>query len=188
MQEIRFHGRGGQGAVTGAYLLGHALFAEGKYAQAFPSFGVERTGAPVEAFVRADDKPIRLREQIAEPDILVIQDQTLLEIPQVFAGTNENTIAILNAKSAPDFPLHFSGKLYCCDITSLAVEILGRPIFNTGMLGLLAKVSGIVKLESLIKAIENNFPKKLQESNIKLMERIYEESPTENCHYISKPN
>jgi len=186
MQEIRFHGRGGQGAVTGAYLLGHALFAENKYAQAFPSFGVERTGAPVEAFVRADDRPIRLREQIQNPDMLVIQDKTLLDIPEVFAGTNEETIAILNSKEAPNFPINFAGKLYCCDITSLAVEILGRPIFNTGMLGLLAKVTGIVKLESLIRAIENNFPKKLWETNIKLMEKIYAESPTQPCNYISK--
>lgn len=189
MYNIRLHGRGGQGAVTGAYILGYTTFLEKKYAQAFPSFGVERTGAPVEAFVRIDEKPIRLREQIKNPDILIIQDPTLIDIPAIFNGTNKNTIAILNSNKAPENPIPFKGKLYCFDITALSIEILGRPIYNTAMLGLFAKVTSLVKLENLFKAIEKQFPKKIADLNITLLQKIYDKASSEPVEYKSKePN
>lgn len=182
MQEVRFHGRGGQGAVTGAYLLGHSAVEEGLYAQAFPNFGVERTGAPLEAYVRMAREQIRLREQISEPDYLIIQDKTLLSLPATFAGTDESTIAFVNADKIEE-KINFKGTVFVSDITKLAVEILGRPIFNTAMLGFFAGVTKLVSLESLEKAVKKIFPPKLQEPNMKLIGEAYKTAPKDPVKY-----
>lgn len=183
MQEIRLHGRGGQGAVTGAYLLGSAAFRQGLFAQAFPNFGVERTGAPVEAYVRLDQTPIRIREQIWSPDYLIIQDPTLVSLPQTFAGTDSSTIAILNSPTPPTEKIPFRGTLFVADGTSLALEVLGRPIYNTVMLGFFLGITKLLKLEHLLYAVKQVFPRKIQEPNLRLIKSAYTSSPTEPVKY-----
>jgi len=171
MIEIRFHGRGGQGAVTAAALLAKAAGYDDKYAQGFPAFGVERRGAPVKAFVRISDEPITLRSQIYHPDYAVVLDSSLMELPEVREGLKKESVIIVNSK---DFQEDLGYKLYSFDATSLALEILGKNIVNTAMLGVFAKVTGIVSLEALLKVIEMEFPEKLAESNKLLVKKAYE--------------
>lgn len=179
MIQIRFHGRGGQGVVTAAEIAAIAAFAEGKQSQAFPSFGVERTGAPVEAYARIDATPIRLREQIATPDILVIQDASLITAIDITRGCNEKTKVIVNSGKAKEelgikLPLE---NIFVVDATKIALEILGRNIVNTVILGAIAKATGIISIESLKKAITEKFKEKGQEmvdKNIAAIMRAYE--------------
>lgn len=164
MIEIRFHGRGGQGAVTAARLLAEAAFLEGKYCQAFPFFGAERRGAPVVAFARIDDKPIRVRTQVYEPNHVVVLDPTVLEAVNVVAGLKRGGLAVINAKKIPE---ELKGaKVALIDATAIAIETLGVPITNTAMLGALAKTTGVVSLDSVIKAVEKRFKGKLAEKNV----------------------
>ena len=177
--EIRWHGRGGQGAVTSTGLLAQAAINEGKFAQAFPSFGPERRGAPVSAFVRINSKePIRVRAEITQPDIVVVLDPGLLSIVNVTSGLKENGILIINTKkSFQDIKSEFKvkQKLATVDATGIAREILGIPITNTTMVGALIKATGVVKLESLIEPLKNRFGR-LAERNIKAMQKAYEET------------
>jgi 2-oxoacid:acceptor oxidoreductase gamma subunit (pyruvate/2-ketoisovalerate family) len=177
MIEIRIHGRGGQGAVTAAELIAIAAFKDGKQAQAFPSFGVERTGAPVESFARIDDQPILTRQQIYEPNILIIQDSTLLSAIDVTKGANKNTIVIINTSKPKDelsinLPIN---NIHTIDATKIALEIIGKNIVNTVILGAFAKATGLVSLKSLKQAIEEKFAgsQDLIDKNIKAIEKAY---------------
>jgi pyruvate ferredoxin oxidoreductase gamma subunit len=178
MQQIRIHGRGGQGVVTAAEILAIAAFIDGQYSQAFPSFGVERTGAPIEAYVRIDEKPIRIREHIHTPDIIIIQDATLLDTVNVASGCTPKTFAIINTtKDKNGIKLDIPAEnITTVDATKIALEELGKNLANTVILGAFAKVSGLFKLDSLKKAIKQKFADKNQEiinKNIKAIERAY---------------
>ena len=172
MIEIRFHGRGGQGAVTAAEILAKAAFEDGKYSQAFPFFGVERRGAPVMAFSRIDDKPIRRRYQVYNPDYVVILDEGLLEVVDVFSGIKEGGKIILNTKE--DFKTDKNVDFYTIDATGIALDILGVNIVNTVMLGAFAGATGEVSLESIIKIIKETFSGGIGEKNAKAAETAYE--------------
>ncbi len=179
MHQIRIHGRGGQGVVTAAELIAIAAFYDGHISQAFPSFGVERTGAPIEAFARIDDKPIRTREHVYHPDFLIIQDATLLSVLDVASGCNNKTIAIINT-AKPKTELKISlplANVHTIDATTIALAEIGRNIVNTVILGAFAKTSGLVSLESLKKAIKQKFAEKPEviAKNIKAIERAYKE-------------
>ena len=177
--EIRWHGRGGQGAVTSAELLARAAISEGKYAQAFPSFGPERRGAPVQAFNRIDSKqPVRVRAEIREPDVVIVLDPGLLSIMNVASGLKAGGIVIINSrKSAEQLKKEFNlnGSLAVIDATSIAREVLGVPITNTTMVGALVKATGVVKLESLVEPLKHRFGR-LAERNIEAMKRAYEQT------------
>jgi pyruvate ferredoxin oxidoreductase gamma subunit len=160
MIEIRFHGRGGQGAVTSAELLAQAAIQEGKFAQAFPSFGPERRGAPVLAFSRVSDGQIRIRSQINKPDVVMVLDASLLDILDVTEGLKKGGILVVNS-SAPIKELAerfaFDGKLGAVNATELARKILGRPITNTTMLGALVRATGVVDVASLSEPLKHRF-------------------------------
>jgi pyruvate ferredoxin oxidoreductase gamma subunit len=176
--EIRWHGRGGQGAVTSAELMAQAAISEGKYAQAFPSFGPERRGAPVQAFNRIDSKePVRIRADITDPDVVVVLDPGLLSIVNVTSGLKEGGIVIINTrKTAEEIRSEFgiNHPLATVNATRIAREVLGVPIVNTTMFGALIRVTGIVKKESAHAPLEKRFGR-LGERNIKAMETAYEE-------------
>ncbi|AEA46817.1 pyruvate ferredoxin oxidoreductase subunit gamma [Archaeoglobus veneficus] len=177
MLEVRFHGRGGQGSVTAAEVLAIAAFKDGKYSQAFPIFGVERRGAPVQAFCRIDEKPIKQRCQVYEPDLVVVQDATLMSDVDVTAGLKEGGILLINsAKSPEEFGINSNTTVKTIDATRLALETLGRPIVNTVMLGALAKL-GIVSLNSIVEAVGEKFGCKLAEKNILAVKKAFEELP-----------
>ena len=173
MIEIRFHGRGGQGAVTAARLLAEAAFLEGKHAQAFPFFGAERRGAPVLAFTRIDDKQIRVRTQIYEPDYVVVLDPLLPEAVDVASGIKQGGIIVLNSKKSMQFS---QAKTAFVDATSIAMKTLGVPITNTAVLGAFAKATGLVTLESLIEVIKRYFSSKLAKKNISAIKAAYEQT------------
>ena len=185
--EIRWHGRGGQGAVTSAELLAQAAINEGKYAQAFPAFGPERRGAPVVAFVRIDnDKPIRVRAEIEEPDIVVVLAAELLRVVDVGSGLKASGILVLNTpKAAEEIIKEFSFKwtLATVDATRIAREILGVPIVNTTMIGALLKAAGVIKLESLLEPLKHRFGR-LAEKNINAMQRAYEGTTVRRARVI----
>jgi pyruvate ferredoxin oxidoreductase gamma subunit len=175
MYEIRIHGRGGQGSVAAAELIAMAVFYEGKYSQAFPNFGVERRGAPVESYVRISDQPIRLREQIYQPNALIIQDPSLIGGVDVFSGLKKNGLVIINSEKNV-WPEGKTKKIYSVPITKLAVEILGRPITNTGLLAAFAAITGLIKFESLVLAVRELFVDKpaLIDKNIEFMKQVSE--------------
>lgn len=174
--EIRWHGRGGQGAVTSAELLARAAIEEGKYAQAFPSFGPERRGAPVLAFDRIDNKPIRIRAEITEPDVVVVLDATLLRVVNVTARLKKNGVLIVNtAKPLPAFESGKEWRLATVDATKIAKEILGVNITNTTMLGAVLRVTGVVKAESLFEPLHHRF-ERLAQRNIDAMQKAFAET------------
>lgn len=178
MIQIRIHGRGGQGVVTAAELIAIAAFFDGKESQAFPSFGVERTGAPIEAYARIDNKPIRTREQVAHPNILIVQDPTLLETVDVAKGCDLTTKVIINSsKDKSKLKIKLPEKnIYVIDATKIALEQLGRNIVNTVILGAFAKTTGLASLPSLKQAISQKFHEKgetLINKNIKAIEQAY---------------
>ncbi len=173
MFQIRIHGRGGQGVVTATEMLSVAAFEEGRYAQAFPSFGSERTGAPVVAFCRIDNKEIRLREPIMEPDAIIIQDPTLLNQIDVFAGLKPDGYVLLNtnrgfeALGLSDMLKERKAERFCTlPATELGLKHVGRPIPNVPLLAGFAALSGTIRLESVIKAINEKFSGKVAEGNI----------------------
>ena len=180
--EIRLHGRGGQGAVTSAEVLSAAAISEGKYAQAFPSFGPERRGAPVQAFVRiSTDQPIRNRSSITEPDVVVVLDPGLLRIVDVTSGLKPGGIVIVNTtKTAEQIRQEFNIKASLATVgaTKIATETLGVPIVNTTMLGAILKATEVVKKESLYEPLRARFGKN-GEKNIQAMERAYNETVLE---------
>ncbi|MBZ9570828.1 pyruvate ferredoxin oxidoreductase subunit gamma [Methanobrevibacter sp. TMH8] len=174
MIEIRFHGRGGQGAVTAAEILAKAAFEDGKYSQAFPFFGVERRGAPVMAFTRIDDKPIQVRYQVQNPDYVVVLDDGLLDVVNVFSGVKDTSKIIINTNKKEKLESNKDKEVYDIDATGIALENLGVPIVNTIMLGSFAKKSGEVTLDSIIKVINETFPGKLGDKNSKAAKIAYE--------------
>ncbi len=182
MLEIRWHGRGGQGSVTSAELLAQAAIGEGKYAQAFPSFGPERRGAPVQAFDRVNpDAPVRRRAEIIHPDVVVVLDPGLLSIVNVASGLKDNGIIVINTKkTAEQIRTEFGlkGRLATVDATKIAREELGVPIVNTTMLGALIRATGIVEAESVTEPLQHRFGR-LAERNINAMKRAYEETAVE---------
>ena len=177
--EIRWHGRGGQGGVTSAELVAKAAINEGKYAQAFPAFGAERRGAPVLAFVRiSDNKPIRVRAEVTEPDLVVVLDPSLLRVVNVTSGLKANGMLIVNTKKQPEQlrqESDFNCSLATVDATKIARELLGVTIVNTSMIGALLRATGVVSLESLIEPLKDRFGR-LAERNIDAMKRAYEET------------
>lgn len=181
MFQVRIHGRGGQGVVTATEMLSVAAFDEGRHAQAFPSFGSERTGAPVVAFCRIDDKEIRLREPIMTPDALIIQDPTLLHQVDCFAGLKADGYILINTSKTfeqlglADFVAsHRAERLCTVPATEISLRHVGRPVPNVPLLGGFAAVSGVLKLESVIKAIEDRFSGKVASGNIAAAKEAYE--------------
>jgi pyruvate ferredoxin oxidoreductase gamma subunit len=172
MIEIRFHGRGGQGAVTAAEILAKAAFEDGKYCQAFPFFGAERKGAPVMAFSRINDSPIRRRYQVYNPDYVIVLDDTLLEAVDVLSGLKEDGKVIINAKD--NVNLGKNVESYTIDATGIALDILGVPIVNTVMLGAFAGATEVVTLDSIINVTKETFPGKIGEKNAKAAQMAYE--------------
>jgi len=170
--EVRIHGRGGQGVVTAAELLSVAAFDEGRHAQAFPSFGSERTGAPVVSFCRFGDTPIRTREPIAEPDALIVQDPTLLHQVDLFSGLRPDGYLLINSgRDLAELGLAELGerfrpeRLLSVPATELAREHLGRPLPNAALLGGFAALSGALRLDSVIAAIRERFGGEAGERN-----------------------
>ncbi|KIX15160.1 pyruvate ferredoxin oxidoreductase subunit gamma [Dethiosulfatarculus sandiegensis] len=171
MIEVRLHGRGGQGAVTAAELVAQAAIAEGKYAQGFPSFGPERRGAPVTAFLRVSDTPIALRERVDTPDVVVVLDPTLLGIVDVTHGMRPGGTLIVNLppdKLSELKDLNEKYNLTLVDASGIAMEALGVPITNTAIIGSLIKATGLCELDALNTPLENRFGK-LAAKNIKAM-------------------
>jgi pyruvate ferredoxin oxidoreductase gamma subunit len=173
MLQIRIHGRGGQGVVTAAEMLSLAAFEQGRHAQAFPSFGSERTGAPVVAFCRIDDQEIRLREPIMEPDVLIVQDPTLLQQVDVFQGLKPDGYVLINTRRSfdelglGDISQRFRHeRLVTVPATDIALKLLGRPLPNAVLLGGFAALSGLVTLDAVEHAIRHKFSGKVAEGNV----------------------
>jgi len=177
MIEIRWHGRGGQGAVTSVELLALAAIEEGKFAQGFPAFGPERRGAPVLAFNRVNDKQIMVRSGIYTPDVVVVLDSSLVKLVNVTEGLKPDGILIVNTTHSPQEireQLKYPGKIFTVDATHIAREELGTPITNTTMLGALIKATKVIKLDSLKGPLEHRFGK-IAQKNIKACKRAFEE-------------
>ena len=153
MVEIRIHGRGGQGVVTASDLVAMAAFKEGHHAQAFPSFGSERTGAPVVSYCRVEDEVIRSREPVLEPDIIIVQDPTLLAVMDVFAG---------------------EGRAVTVPASEIAREKLGRPLPNAALLGAMAAMTGLVDITSVEEAIKTRFHGRVGDSNAAAARAAYD--------------
>jgi pyruvate ferredoxin oxidoreductase gamma subunit len=179
--EVRWHGRGGLGAVTSAELVACAAISEGKYAQSFPSFGPERRGAPVLAFLRISDEFIKTRTVIYEPDIVVVLDPTLLHAVDVTSGLKENGKIIINSRKLPaDLKSEFGYKwpVAAVNATKIAGETIGLPITNTAMIGALLKITEAVKIDSMVEQLQERFGKRA-EGNIEAMKRAYKETVME---------
>ncbi len=162
MFEVRFHGRGGQGAVMAAQSFAEAAVLAGYHAQAFPYFGAERRGAPVKAFARVDKEKIAIKSQIYEPDLLVVFDGMLPEIDPIAEGLKPNGKAVINTPLAPEeYDLGISVECVTVDATSIAIEKLKAPVVNTSMLGALAKAQDLVSLDAIVAAIRDRFGEKL---------------------------
>ena len=183
MKEIRIHGRGGQGVVTAAELLAVAAFYDGKFSQSFPFFGVERQGAPVTSFAKIDSKFIRSREQIYEPDFIIIQDVSLLKTADVLNGVKKNTIVLINSKGdVKKLGLKIEQKVYTIPATEIALSEIGKPFFNTALLGAFIALTKLASLKSLQKAIRENLAHKgtgIINGNLASMQRAYKEA--EKC-------
>jgi pyruvate ferredoxin oxidoreductase gamma subunit len=180
MFAVRIHGRGGQGAVTAAEMLSVAAFDEGRHAQAFPTFGSERTGAPVVSFCRIDDRPIRLREPISHPDALIVQDPTLLHQVDLFAGLPPEGYLLVNtSRTLEELGLaELAGRLDVRRVatvpaTELARRHLGRPLPNAALLGGFAALTGQVSLEMVLRAIRERFPGEVGEGNARAAEAAH---------------
>lgn len=181
MFQIRIHGRGGQGVVTGAEMLSIAAFLEGRYAQAFPSFGSERMGAPVMAFCRIDDKDIRLREPVLTPDALIIQDPTLLHQVDLFNGVPSRAYVLINSTRSCD-ELGLGGfmrgvqryRMHTLPATELAMKHVGRAVPNVPLLGAFAAVCGLITLSSVVAAIRQKFQGAIAEKNIAAATEAFE--------------
>lgn len=178
--EVRIHGRGGQGVVTAAEMLSVAAFDEGWHAQAFPTFGSERNGAPVVSFCRLDRRPIRIHEPIARPDVLIVQDPTLLHQVRVFDGVGPDAYVLVNSsKTFTELGIEElmgelrSSRVRTVPATSIAREHLGRPLPNTAMLGGLAALTGIVSLGAVADAIRQRFSGPVGEANVTAAEAAF---------------
>lgn len=181
MFQVRIHGRGGQGVVTGAEMLSVAAFLGGRHAQAFPSFGSERTGAPVVAFCRMDDKEIRLREPIMQPDALIIQDPTLLHQVDVFSGLKKDGFILINTTRTfdqlglGDFAKGFRAeRLLTVAATELAMKHVGRPVPNVPLLGAFAALCGLITLDAVQAAIRQKFQGTVAQGNMDAASEAYD--------------
>jgi 2-oxoacid:acceptor oxidoreductase gamma subunit (pyruvate/2-ketoisovalerate family) len=184
MVEFRWHGRGGQGAWTASELLARTALDEGKYIQSFPEFGPERMGAPVTAFTRISTQPIRLHCAIYDPDVVIVLDNTLLKTVPVTAGLNhDEDILIINSSEEPAVLKESlrvtKGKVWTVPATEIALKILGAPITNTALLGVVAKATGIVTLGGIEKTLKGRFRPDLAEKNFMVIKQAYEEAKME---------
>jgi len=176
--EVRIHGRGGQGAVIASKVLADAVFREGRYVQSFPSFGVERRGAPVAAFTRIDDQPVRLRCQIYKPDHVLVLDPSLMQVVDVTAGLKEGGWVLINSEQPPS-SFRLPGQFHVATVDANAIAIKYRlgprtaPIVNTAILGAFARVTGIVKLDTVVKAVRDAVPVK-RDDNAAAAREAYE--------------
>ncbi|WP_048761141.1 2-oxoacid:acceptor oxidoreductase family protein [Corynebacterium vitaeruminis] len=181
MVEVRIHGRGGQGVVTASDLIAMAAFAEGRHAQAFPSFGSERTGAPVVAYCRISDREIRTREPVLHPDLLIIQDPTLLPILDVFSGLSDEGYVLINSsKRTAELGLSElqarqpAGHFMTIPATDIAREYTGRTVPNAVLLGGMAALTGLIEMQSVADAVMQRFSKSVGEKNVAAAKAAYE--------------
>lgn len=175
MKEIRVHGRGGQGNVAAAELLGQAAFTDGKFSQSFPAFGAERAGAPVVAFVRLSSTPIRVRSQVYTPDVVIVQDETLLGAVDVLQGLKPDGLLIINSKKkAQELALATSAKVLTIPASEIALAVIGRNIPNTTLLGAYAAATGDITEYALIEAIHERFGARGREINAQAVQRAAE--------------
>jgi 2-oxoacid:acceptor oxidoreductase gamma subunit (pyruvate/2-ketoisovalerate family) len=183
LKEFRWHGRGGQGAWTASELLARAAIMEGKYIQSFPEFGPERMGAPVKAYTRISDEPIRLHCAVYNPTLAAVMDPTILSTVLVTKGLGKEGILIVNTPKDPkkikEELKMTEGTVWTVSATDLAMGILGRPITNTAMLGAVARATDVVKMESIEKAVKDRFPGPLAEKNIGVIKEAYKEAKSE---------
>jgi 2-oxoacid:acceptor oxidoreductase gamma subunit (pyruvate/2-ketoisovalerate family)/2-oxoacid:acceptor oxidoreductase delta subunit (pyruvate/2-ketoisovalerate family) len=172
--EIRFHGRGGQGAVTASRVLAIAAFIEGHHSQSIPMYGTERRGAPVTAFVRIGEKSRMVRSFVHEPDYVVVLDPLLRNTVNVTEGLKPGAMIVINSSSPPE-EIEFTKqyKVATVDATKVALETIGRPITNTAILGAFAKATGEVKLESLIEAVKKEMSGRMADTNVRAVEMAY---------------
>ena len=189
MVEIRWHARGGQGAKTAAIFVGEAVLDRGKYGQGFPEYGPERRGAPMRGYTRISEEPIRLHCSIERPQIVIVMDPSLLESPAaaVNAGTDENTIFLINTNETPATIKKRIGvpgaKVYTIDATGIALDSFGRPIPNMPMVGALLAIADLMTVdelkESMLQRFKHKFSQKVIEGNITAVQRAYEEVVSE---------
>ena len=175
MKEVVIHARAGQGAITTASILAQALFSEGKYAYAFPHFGAARMGAPMNAFLRFDDKPIRVRCRIYEPDYVIVVDSTLLKTTDVMKGLKERGVVICDEREGIEYPKpQGNQKVLIVPASKIAMEVMKRALGNTALLGAFVGATGVVKFTSLEEAIKKRFSEKVAKANIECARRGYE--------------
>ena len=185
MIEIRWHGRGGQGAKTASLLLADAAFNTGKYIQGFPEYGPERMGAPITAYNRISDTPIRVHSNVCEPDYVVVVDDTLLETVDVTNGIKENGAILVNTNQKPEqirqYLNGYKGKIYTIDATQISMDCLKANFPNTAMLSAIIKITGVMTKEQLLNDMKESFKHKFArkpeviEPNMKAIERAYDE-------------
>ncbi len=182
MFEVIIHGRGGQGAKTAAQLIVETAISKGKHIQAFPEYGPERTGAPMRTFARISEESIRTSQPVTDPSAVIVIDPTLLDVVDVTAGTTDRTVMIINTKKSPEEikkKTGFGGKLYTIDATGISIDMLGRNMPNTPVLGALIKTTGVIDLETLTKKIKEMFTHKIgpqkTKANVDCVKRAYEE-------------
>jgi pyruvate ferredoxin oxidoreductase gamma subunit len=181
MIEVRIHGRGGQGAVTTGQILAIAAFNDGKYSQTFPMFGVERSGAPVQAFARISEEQINIRSQVYNPDVVVVLEPSLMETVNVSEGLKKEGIIIINTnKKANELGIKEDFDIHTVDATGVALTIFKKPIVNTAMLGALAAVTKMVSIDALERAIDERFAKKkgseIANLNKQAIRQVYEQT------------
>jgi len=185
--EIRWHGRGGQGAKTAALLLAESALEEGKYIQGFPEYGPERMGAPMRSFTRISEAPITLHSNVRNPDAVVVLDSSLLDTIDVVDGLPEEVVLLINTYQSPQKirqKLNLKKrKVFTVDASSISLDILGRNLPNTPMLGALIKATDLLGIDTIISAIKHKFEKKFSsrilEGNIQAIRRAYEEAKGE---------
>jgi pyruvate ferredoxin oxidoreductase gamma subunit len=183
LTEIRWHGRGGQGAVTAAKMVAELALGEGKYFQAFPEYGPERSGAPIVAFTRVSDAPIQVYSGIEHPQIVVVLDSSLLKIVDVTKGAPDDAVVLVNSERSPAQLRKDSGlvgnRLFTIAATRIAVETIKRPIPNTPMVGALTRITGLFDIDDVVTFLREDFgkkfPPKVVEGNIAAITRSYEE-------------
>ncbi|HQG04547.1 MAG TPA: 2-oxoacid:acceptor oxidoreductase family protein [Thermoleophilia bacterium] len=187
LTEIRWHGRGGQGAVTAAKMVAEVALGQNRYFQAFPEYGPERSGAPIVAFTRISDEPIQVYSGVEHPDIVVVLDPSLLSIVDVTSGAPDDAIVLVNSDLPPAQLRARSNlqgrRLYTVAATKIATETIGRPIPNTPMVGALVRITGMFPIEDVVEFLRADFSKKFSpkvvEGNIKALMRSYEEVQAE---------
>ena len=187
--EIRWVGRGGQGAVTAAKMFAESALLEGKFIQAFPDFGPERMGAPVRSFTRVSTKPLTLHCQVANPDVSVLLDPTLIGVVDIAEGVEKNGMIVINTKESPSsmrqkIGLEKDKKIYTVDATGISIKALGRNIPNMPMLAAAVKVTGVLKLDSVIRNFKQEYAQKFKaeiiDANISAMRMAYDETKSED--------